>query len=110
MTVERPLIRQGEGRLWLKWVLAYAVATVWSQSPGIRARTAASTLSGASIGTAQWLLLRRRFSGAGWWIPAAVAGAALEPILDLVRHLPGSDRSILNVGIHGHAHMDLGVL
>lgn len=31
----------------------------------------------AAIGTAQWIVLRRRIRGAGWWVAASVAGGAL---------------------------------
>lgn len=33
-------------------------------------------LSGAAIGVPQWLVLRRRIEGAGWWIPATILGKA----------------------------------
>lgn len=36
---------------------------------------------GAAIGVAQWLVLRRRLDGAGWWVPASVAGAVALPLL-----------------------------
>jgi hypothetical protein len=32
---------------------------------------------GASLGVAQWLLLRRRFARAGWWIVASTVGLSL---------------------------------
>ena len=36
---------------------------------------------GLAIGVAQWLLLRRRLSHAGWWIAATVAGWGLLALL-----------------------------
>ena len=37
--------------------------------------------AGAAIGLAQWLVLRGRLTGAGWWILASVVGWGLvEPI------------------------------
>jgi hypothetical protein len=32
---------------------------------------------GATVGLAQWLVLRRRVSGTGWWVLASAAGIGL---------------------------------
>ena len=63
--------------------ILYSVVTslVWSKYSGVWAAVALGALQGAAIGLAQWLLLRRRFSGAGWWIPATIAGYAIPSVL-----------------------------
>jgi hypothetical protein len=55
---------------------------VWSRYSGIWVAVATLTLYGAAIGMAQWLYLRKRFSGAGWWILATAAGFALATVLE----------------------------
>ena len=47
-----------------------AINTLW-------AKALALILMGLSIGFGQWLLLRRRFPRAGWWIGANVVGWGL---------------------------------
>ncbi|GEM_PF-1956814 len=43
---------------------------------------------GLAIGFAQWLLLRRRLSGAGWWIAANVVGLILLALIRVVSASP----------------------
>jgi peptidoglycan/LPS O-acetylase OafA/YrhL len=49
-------------------------------------------LMGVSIGTAQWVLLRRRLPRAGWWIAANVLGWGL---LALITSGNGVDQYVL---------------
>lgn len=58
-------------------------ATVWLGGAANEevARTSAFFLFGTIVGVAQWMLLRRWFSHAGWWILANVLGWGLWPLL-----------------------------
>ena len=84
MKVERAQVDWG---FWLQWVLASivgwalgvivsllasAIAPVGRAMPAIGA-----TLVGAGIGIMQWLILRRRFRRAGWWVLASAMGWAV---------------------------------
>lgn len=51
---------------------------------GLKTLVACAALSGAAIGTAQWLILRRWADGAWWWIPATTAGWAIGFVYGLV--------------------------
>lgn len=71
---------------WLWWLLAGAAGLVIGAvlggalvdtifTAGYGALSGAAV--GAAVGTAQWLLLRKHFSRAGWWVLATTAGFAL---------------------------------
>jgi hypothetical protein len=81
---------------WLQWVLATSVgwffgvflgffsgSFIWEEVIGISALGGifAYFMFGAALGSVvslmQWLVLRRRVSGAGWWILASTAGFAV---------------------------------
>jgi hypothetical protein len=72
-------------RLWLLWLPTFvgfiaggALATaVAGRVDALPAAAAAGALAGAVIGAGQWLVLRRRLPGAGWWIAATAAGQAV---------------------------------
>jgi hypothetical protein len=53
-------------------------------------------LIGAAVGVPQWLLLRRRFRGAGLWAPASAAGFLV--FLRLVAHPAGSMGEFIAAG------------
>ena len=77
---------------WLWWVLAsivglfvglileFAVEEAMGLSVGLRLvpeqYTVAFAVLGAPIGIAQWLVLRRQVSRAGWWVLASIVGFA----------------------------------
>ena len=54
--------------IWIQWVLATTVGWILGLVLG------GELGIGAFIGIAQWLVLRRYFSGAGWWVLASGAG------------------------------------
>jgi uncharacterized integral membrane protein len=54
----------------------------WSSLPALWPGIITGALLGGSLGIAQWLTLRRRFSRAGWWIVATTAGWALAGLGD----------------------------
>jgi hypothetical protein len=60
---------------WLGWILAtavgFGVGLIVGEKVGSILEAAAV---GASVGTAQWFLLRRHFPGAGWWVLATTVG------------------------------------
>src|SRR3989304_506227 len=75
-------------RLWLQWVLASAVAcavalTVTGAMIRAGSLNAAVVVAvfgaviGAALGTMQWLVLQRRFSGAYLYLAASIIGFAL---------------------------------
>jgi hypothetical protein len=61
-------------RFWLLWALGNAAG--WAVAPVVALGSAMPeawikaivVVSGAAYGTAQWLLLRKRLRGAGWWV------------------------------------------
>ena len=71
---------------WLWWVLASTVGIIVSLIVGLILSAASSNLletamlfaaTGASVGIAQWLVLRKRVSRAGWWVLASTVGFAV---------------------------------
>ena len=93
--------------VWLQWVLASTVglaagATLSGavrvafgledlaalEEVGSYGRAAAGAASaavvGASVGSTQWLVLRRYISQAGWWVLASAAGLAVGTALDVI--------------------------
>jgi hypothetical protein len=95
-TVERAQAGWG---FWLRWVLASAVGGVMGGAMGVGViifmflmalggtefgsvfvasfGTVFGIVVGALIGIAQWLVLRRHISQAGWWVLASTAGGAM---------------------------------
>jgi hypothetical protein len=73
-------------RLWLTWTLANGAAGI---VPGVALGLVPTSLdgpagaalwaafAGACLGTAQWLILRRRISLSAWWILASAGGLTL---------------------------------
>ena len=57
------------------------VGKVWFDSVGL-------IVLGASIGTMQWLVLRRQVSWAGWWVVANIAGWTVGALVNLPLNLP----------------------
>lgn len=51
---------------------------------GLTTLVACATLSGVAIGTAQWLILSRWATGAGWWILATIAGWIIGFVTGLI--------------------------
>jgi len=79
MEVERAQVDWG---FWLQWVLASIVGWVLGVIVSLLAMGRAmpvvgATLVGAGIGIMQWLILRRRFRRAGWWVLASAMGWAV---------------------------------
>lgn len=71
--------------LWLMWLLASTVGflvggaiggALFPAKDSVLGFTLAFGASGAVTGLAQWLVLRRRLSGAGWWVLATAVGFA----------------------------------
>ena len=71
---------------WLWWVLASAVGFVVGLIVGLILSATSSSLVGfavglavfgASVGIAQWFVLRRHVSRAGWWVLASTVGYAV---------------------------------
>lgn len=71
---------------WFGWVLASASGLVFSAVVGGAFLDAISTAVngamsgaavGAAVGTAQWFVLRKHLSQAGWWVLATSTGFAL---------------------------------
>lgn len=70
-------------KFWLQWLLATTVGWVGGLAalvliPGttssVLVEGAVLAAAGSLVGALQWLVLRRRISRAGWWIPASAAG------------------------------------
>ena len=82
--------QRGPGwRLWFLWLMAAAYGwgtavemtglgemSMYSSPPSIEAGYFGVALAGMLVGALQWLILRKKISGAGWWILASF-GAAL---------------------------------
>jgi hypothetical protein len=87
-------------RFWLKWVVASAIGLAagfavylplvlyFASELGAVLRlllaAVAGTFFGSALGTAQWLLLRRRSLGAGKWVLATLAGGTVGGNLAMV--------------------------
>lgn len=52
-------------------------------------RAAGGAILGTTLGFAQWLILRREFQGATWWLPATIVGFAADLTSDAPLVLPG---------------------
>ena len=88
-------------RFWLLWVLAsslgFVVGIFWAEDvatavheatigieggrPGAFGWGLMAAFIGASIGTAQWFVLRRQVAQAGWWVLASALGGFVGGIL-----------------------------
>lgn len=62
------------------WVLAWMPAEGWSllglDDESVLALTLGYAIAGVLIGLPQWLLLRRHFAGAVWWLVGSTVGLA----------------------------------
>jgi hypothetical protein len=87
VSIERTQVGWG---LWLWWVLASTVGlliggavgtavggALFPAEGGAVALAVAFAVTGAVIGTAQWLALRQHLSRAGWWVLASILGFAM---------------------------------
>ena len=84
MKVERAQVDWG---FWLQWVLASIVGwalgaivslLVSAIAPVVGAiPVVGGSIVGAGVGIMQWLVLRRRFHRAGWWVLASTMGSAV---------------------------------
>jgi hypothetical protein len=72
--------------LWLKWVLASTLGWV----AGVLLPITGTFAVGATVGIAQWVVLRPIFKGAGWWIPASALGWAIGQILIMAVPIPNT--------------------
>lgn len=78
---------------WLRWValtgLGFAFGAVIGEplgklnwpALGLMPGTFAAAALGVSVGSLQWVVLRRRITEAGWWIAATTAGFAIAGII-----------------------------
>jgi ribosomal protein L40E len=76
------LIPTAAGALFGSIVVYLTWDVVWGDLPALWTAIATGALMGATLGVAQWLAVRRRFSRAGWWILATTAGGALAGLGD----------------------------
>ena len=74
---------------------------VGQASPGPLGTVLGGALIGLSAGVAQWLILRRRFPQAGWWIAANVLGWAAG--WSLIGSIDGSNASVTMIYAVGAA-------
>ena len=71
-------------RFWLQWVLASVLGFAMGAAIGNAITDLIFTaLFGAVGGFMQWLVLRHRILGAGWWVLASTLGFAIAPIAAL---------------------------
>lgn len=57
-------------------VLTLVARLALDQTPALPANLLGGAVLGAVLGPAQWLVLRRYISAAGWWVPASIVGLA----------------------------------
>jgi len=80
-------LRQAEWRLILGWVVATTVgwligfAVCEAFSAFLKSLSGDGAIIGTGIGIAQWLVLRRQFNGARWWILASIIGFGIGKVL-----------------------------
>lgn len=113
MAVER---RYGGWRLWLWWVLVSSIGLALGVAGGfaagfaiggaisaIASQSGFGAVVGVSVGTMQWLVLRRRVSGAGWWVLTTTLGMGVG--FALVRALtPTVSRMVGGGPVYGLAN------
>ncbi|MGD1991967.1 MAG: hypothetical protein PVI59_02130 [Anaerolineae bacterium] len=105
-------------RFWLGWEAANVVGTILAAAaawgalglmllmgvdldgvPGIAIWPAVALLVGGVLGTAQWLMLRRRLPRSGWWVPTTLVGWGVG---FATFALPGGDEiASLGIGLLG---------
>jgi len=79
MRIERT---RAEWGFWLQWVLASILGFAMGAAIGNAVTDLIFTaLFGAVGGFTQWLVLRHRILGAGWWVLASTLGFAIAPIV-----------------------------
>jgi uncharacterized integral membrane protein len=74
-------------KLWLSWVLLSGIGVALGLAggfavgfairgaiSGVASQSVFGAVFGASVGTVQWLVLRRQVSRAGWWVLATTLG------------------------------------
>ncbi|HYN68837.1 MAG TPA: hypothetical protein VEX41_01345 [Candidatus Eisenbacteria bacterium] len=61
------------------WLVGFAVCEAFSAF--LRSLSGDGAIIGTGVGIAQWLVLRRQFSGARWWILASVIGFGIGKVL-----------------------------
>ena len=97
----RDEVRQRALRFWLHWMAANSLAWLLGSilfwilidsilpfplGPG--AAAVCGTALGLLVGTAQWLVLRSRVPGAGWWVATSVVAGALGlAVSDALSHI-----------------------
>jgi hypothetical protein len=92
-------LQQTGYKFWLQWVLACTIGwtvagqAAWSglslqfllglvkDGSSDLAHVLGMVLFGSLLGTAQWLILRRQLSRAGWWVLAVAAGEVIGEVL-----------------------------
>ena len=82
MTTMKPQYAFVGSRFWLKWVLASILGFAMGAAIGNAITDLIFTaLFGVAGGFTQWLVLRHRILGAGWWVLASTLGFAIAPIV-----------------------------
>ena len=107
--------------VWLQWALASglgsavgfaladAVLNTFSEALyKAMAEIVIFGLLGAAMGTLQWLVLRRHFSQAGWWVAASAVGGTLVGIIGAASY--GSKVKVNLVIVYGLVGIILGAL
>jgi hypothetical protein len=100
-------LERAEWWFWLKWVLVSAVGWAVAMAAGLAVGLAVDragdaglavggsvgvagavgvtgAVGGAVVGTAQWLILRKRAQRSGWWVLASVVGWAVGLVVGVV--------------------------
>ena len=84
MTTMKPQYAFVGSRFWLQWVFASILGFAMGAAIGNAITDLIFTaLFGAVGGFMQWLVLRHRILGAGWWVLASTLGFAIAPIAAL---------------------------
>lgn len=82
MTTMKPQYAFVGSRFWLQWVLASILGFAVGAAMGNAVTDLIFTaLFGVAGGFTQWLVLRHRILGAGWWVLASTLGFAIAPIV-----------------------------
>ena len=84
VTTMKPQYAFVGSRFWLQWVLASILGFAVGAAMGNAVTDLIFTaLFGVAGGFTQWLVLRHRILGAGWWVLASTLGFAIAPIAAL---------------------------